>query len=340
MKNIRSNSIAALSLVLLLSTPAVHSMETAKSLLSSAKGLFGSVVSGCSALPGLAVDAKNMVSTQATALYEAAKEHPRIAAAIALPVAALTGYGVYKAGQKTHKAIKSRKVANAAVNAVLATIRTEVLNDLDAIKADLNSGTKTVKRERPLAVNLLPLIDQLPASQQAIKDQLQIFGAAVTAWDKVDDSSAVVNSTDLLKDAFKAVRELNKLGLNINRVVKPSLKQKLSALATKKTALWAAAVATPVVAYAASNGYFDGAINAVSNVDYSGRLAQAQNAVAPVTGFVANHPRSFGFGLGVPAVYAGSYGVYHFANNRIAKAKAAKALKPAPEFENDLTKQA
>ena len=379
MNTIRSKSIAALSIMLLLSNLSVQSMESvsgapaveisapavavvapiiepiaqvqpvveSKGWFSSARGLFNSAAKGASsamtsvaskwsARPSFA-EAKEAVSNQASSLYETAKEHPYITAAIAAPIVAVAGYGVYRAG----KAVK----ASRNVNALIADIENEIFNDLLTVQLTIQdnklNGTAKVAGSCQLAQNLLPLIDKLPASKQAVKAALQTFGAAAVAWDNASDFSV-----DRLKELNDAHDALQKLGLNI--AYKPSLKEKVSALVptkktVKKAAILTSMFAVPAVAYAYSNGAFDGAINAgsnvvsnvvntVSNVDYAGYAAKAQASVAPATGFVANHKYAFG----VPAVYGASYGMYRFANNRIAKAKAAKALKPAPELANDL----
>ena len=106
MNILRSNKVAALSLVLLLSNAPVFSME--KGWGQSAKGLYNAALQSAQnlwanrpAMPAVSLPSVDEIK-------EAIQEHPYVAAAIAVPVVAGTSYMVAKK-IKNKKAVKTPK---------------------------------------------------------------------------------------------------------------------------------------------------------------------------------------------------------------------------------------
>lgn len=281
MKNIRSKSIAALSLVLLLSTPAVQSMETAKGW--TVKGLVSSAWATC---PSYA-DTKEFVGAQASELYETAKAHPYITAAIATPVALATTYGIWKAGKATVKGVKASRAEKALISLIEEAMFSHLAVIAQLVENNVQIGTAKVAGcagSAEFGNNLMVALKQLPASKQAVKDAAESFIKAVVAWDK----SATFKKS--LREVRNSVNALEKAGLQVS--YKPSLKERVSAqLPSVRTIANAAAVstivATPLVAYGLSkayeNGAFNNVINTVSNLNFAGRFMQTQQAIAPAS---------------------------------------------------------
>lgn len=323
MKLVRSKSIKALSIVLLLSAPAAHSMETAKSWMSSAKGLFSSAVTSAqgkwaerpsmqeaketivagtkSALEsaqanvstakevvvnGAQVAAKN-AKEYAQAGLESAKAHPYIAAGVAATAVAATGYGMYKS--VAHKNL-------------IKKIETSIKNDLRVMQSVMNI-CEGDEQKTPglcqLAQDLPALINQLPSSQKALQAALRNYGAAVTVWDNSSEYSQ-----EKLDAVYSAVHKLIGLGLNLEQSKQTKSSALISGKAVKNAAIVTAALATvPAVAYLYTNGYFDTAIqagakafNTVKNIDFAGFATKAKQAViTPACDFIAKRPVTSGF---------------------------------------------
>ena len=214
MKNIRSKSIAALSIVLLLSTPVVQTMENEKA------GWMSSIRSNCSKL------AQTVVVNPANAFYEAAKAHPRIATAVAIATP-VVGYGIYKAFQAKQVDLK-------------AQIAEQALKDGISFREILN-GAKKVPGTAVLGSKLFELSAKLPATEKALSIALETYANTLMAFDMLPWDAKSEKCQNLKQDVITALTALKTFGLFKSQP--KSLKAKLADLIPSKAALKKAASA-------------------------------------------------------------------------------------------------
>ena len=348
MKNIRSKSIAALSVMLLLSAPVAKSFEFAGSdepsfdvvapvktgWVASAKGLYNTVAvkatSKWAARPSFA-EAKDMVGNQAAALYEAAKAHPYVAAATAAALVAtpVVGYGIYKAFQGKQVDLKT-------------LIAQEALNDATIIQSATKKNSAKVAGQYKLGDKLSRIIYQLPAEEAALKNALEAFLIAIQAWD-MNTAKPSEMDKKLVTDVVSSMSKLKELGLFDSLPKSKSLKAKLAELIPSKTALkkvasalvpskatvkTAAFVVLPAAAIATAIAYDNGSLDnvitagsnaatdlgkAIANIDYTGKFNAAKS-------FVANHPYAFG----IPSAASVATGAIYLNRDTIKKATLAR----------------
>ena len=347
MKNIRSKSIAALSVMLLLSAPVAKSFEFAGSdepsfdvvapvktgWVASAKGIGNTVAAKTASIwaarPSFA-EAKDMVGNQATALYEAAKAHPYVAAATAAAIATpVVGYGIYKAFQGKQVDLKT-------------LIAQEALKDATIIQTVTKKNSTKIAGQYKLGKNLAVLIYQLPAEEVALKNALEAFSIAIQAWD-MNTAKPSEMDKKLVADVVSSMSKLKELGLFDSLPKSKSLKAKLAELIPSKAAIkkaasalvpskatmkMAAFVGIPAAAIATGIAYDNGSLDnvitagsnaatdlgkAIANIDYTGKFNAAK-------GFVANHPYAFG----IPSAASVATGAIYLNRDTIKKATLAR----------------
>lgn len=367
MKNIRSKSIAALSIVLLLSTASARTMEftstadtqvetttpkvswsfqgVAKSagngiVSAASKTKDGFVAAGsyvadktnaaASALKNAAQNAYSATPTLSeakSAIVDFAKERPATAAVIAVPVVAGAGYLAYKAAKAVANKVQAQKAESKKIADVLASANSVAKAIVDNIAAQAN------KVDVKLLVK--PVVEfavSLPKESAYRKAFAQFVKAAIEVDVKSKDVEAQVEA---FTTALKALNEMY------------SVKAKLAKLVpTKKTAALVAGVAAiPAGYYAYQNGYAATAgeaivnsatnlVNAVKNVNYS--AVKNVDVVTPVTNFAKDHKVALGIGAGAAGIYGSAYGVNKFVNYKKNQFAKATALKPAPELKPEL----
>ncbi len=253
MKNIRSKSIAALSIVLLLSSVNVRAMEIVepRELAAEYENAVASVQTQVQPAKGMMKSVRDYVSTLepktwgktvGNALYNAGsstisagqsvwaqrpttlaeakelvKQHPVIAGVAAVAATAATGYVVYKGV----KYVKNRTIAKIEAD----------------IKADLKSAQTSLanmKQGKPVDTRILG--ENVPALQKQLGDKHALAAPLLTYGEKAFELFLALNNnsatllTKQYPEFIAAVNELQNLGLNL----KPKQVQAAPAKAEQK----------------------------------------------------------------------------------------------------------
>jgi hypothetical protein len=297
MKNIRSNSIAALSIMLLLSTTASHG--TYQGALTSLASYFPS---------------REQAANAGKAAVEAVKAHPYISAAIA--ATPVVGYGLYKAGKYAF----GKKTANldliaADINGLNATTAKRIVTEAEkAQKAELAKQATSIKKAAPsiqeqakkvlttvgnianannlikgkvvdqaqeiqIQQDLIPLvksIKQLPVSD--LQTAAANFVRAAVKYAKSNELADLYAANNALKKTLDGI-------INQPTLAQTVAKKAYAKLPTTKQALIGgvvAAVAVPAAYYGYKNGYFKGVYNFGANlVDAAVKRFAKAPVVAP-----------------------------------------------------------